>query len=161
MGDGIVVKVLVVIVIGLAVGVAIELALGHRQRSRRVVLDEPDLPPGVEFERDRPVGGRRRRRSGGLPASEMTVTFDDEGGFRILGPVRYDEGTSAAADPEVPNLSDLDRVDPEPVDPHPFGPSPFGPSPFAPEPQGSTTPGRDSSGTATDREDDGADGDAH
>ena len=171
MGDGIVVKVLVVIVIGLAVGVAIELALGHRQRSRRVVLDEPDLPPGVEFERDRPVGRRRSRRTGGLPASEMTVTFDDEGGFRILGPVRYDEGTSAAVDPEAPNRSDLGRVDPEPVDPepvdpgpvdpHPFGPSPFGPSPFGPEPQASTTPGRDSSGTATDREDDGADGDAH
>jgi len=165
-GDGIVVKVLVVIVIGLAVGVAIELALGHRQRSRRVVLDEPDLPPGVEFERDRPVGRRRSRRTGGLPASEMTVTFDDEGGFRILGPVRYDDGAPAVADPEVSNRSDLDRVDPEPVDPHPFGPSPFGPSPFGPspfgpEPHGTTTPGRGSSPAGADREDDGADGDAH
>ncbi len=92
MGDGVAVKVLVVIVIGIAVGVAIELALGYRQRARRVVLDDPDLPPGVEFVRDE-VPRKRRRRGTGVPAAEATVMFDEEGGFRILGPVSYDEAS--------------------------------------------------------------------
>lgn len=92
MGGGVAVKVLVVIVIGIAVGVAIELALGHRQRARRVVLDDPDLPPGVEFVRDE-APRKRRRRSTGVSAAEATVMFDEDGGFRILGPVSYDEAS--------------------------------------------------------------------
>lgn len=92
MGDGVAVKVLVVIVIGIAVGVAIELALGYRQRSRRVVLDEPDLPPGIEFVRE-PTPSKRRRRSAGVSAADATVMFDEDGGFRILGPVSYDDAS--------------------------------------------------------------------
>jgi len=95
-GDGVAVKVLVVIVIGVAVGVAIELALGYRQRSRRVVLDEPDLPPGVEFERE-VVTRKRRKRGTGVSAAEATVMFDEDGGFRILGPVRYDDAAVGPA----------------------------------------------------------------
>lgn len=85
-------KVFAVIIIGLAVGVAIELALGHRQRRRRVVLDEPDLPPGVVFERD--PSTRRRRGAVGPRANDTSALFDDDGGFRILGPVRYDDAPS-------------------------------------------------------------------
>lgn len=92
MGDGVAVKVLVVIVIGIAVGVAIELVLGHRQRSRRVVLDDPDLPPGVDFVREE-TPRRRRYRAGGVPAAQAMVTFDEDGGFRILGPVSYDDAS--------------------------------------------------------------------
>lgn len=102
-GDGVAVKVLIVIVIGIAVGVAIELALGHRQRARRVVLDEPDLPPGIDFVRE-PAPSKRRRRSAGVSAAEATVMFDEDGGFRILGPVSYDEasiGSPVAADDRI------------------------------------------------------------
>lgn len=87
-------KIILVILVGVAVGVAIELALAHRQRSRRVVLDEPDLPPGVAFTRE----SRPRRRSGRSAASDPSVVFDDDGGFRVLGPVEYDDARSAPWD---------------------------------------------------------------
>lgn len=84
-------KVLFVIAVGIAVGIAIELLLARRQRARQVVLDPPDLPEGLVD--DRP--GRRDRRRTGPAASETTVVFDDEGGFRILGPVEYDDALAA------------------------------------------------------------------
>ena len=83
-------KVLLVVAIGVAVGVAIELVLARRQRARRVVLDAPDLPPGLVVDPDEAGRARRRDRSRGIDAVDSTVVFDDEGGFRILGPVEYE-----------------------------------------------------------------------
>ena len=93
-------KVFVVILIGLAVGVAIELVLARRQRARRVVLDPPDLPPGFDIDLFGDSPGRRRSASGprATDAPESTIVFDDDGGFRVLGPVEHDAAPSAPWD---------------------------------------------------------------
>lgn len=96
-------KVVLVIVIGLAVGVAIELVLARRQRARRVVLDPPDLPPGFDVDLYGETTGRRRRSTGPriTDAPESSLVFDDDGGFRILGPVEHDAAPTAPWDDPV------------------------------------------------------------
>ena len=73
-------KVVLVLLIGALVGLGIELFLTRRQRKRRVVLDRPD--------------GYRAPM-----AAETRVVFDEEG-FKILGPVTFDDS------PEPPHSVD-------------------------------------------------------
>jgi hypothetical protein len=68
-------KFLIVLAVGACVGLGIELFLARRQRARRVVFDAPDLSPG---------------EGAGPHVSEARVVFDDDG-FRVLGPVVYDD----------------------------------------------------------------------
>lgn len=77
-----------VIVVGLIVGVTIELLLSRRQRARRVIMFEAD-PETIEPSPPR------------LPQPRF---IDDGDGFRILGPVEYDDSPATSpgldADPE-------------------------------------------------------------
>ena len=85
-------KVVLVLLIGALVGLGIELVLTRRQRTRRVVLDKPD---GYQA----PM------------AAETRVVFDEEG-FKILGPVIFDDSpgnTDSVGDLAV---GDLDGVEP-------------------------------------------------
>ena len=91
-------KVFVVILIGLAVGVAIELVLARRQRARRVVLDPPDLPPGFDLDLFGESPARRRPAPRVTGAPESSLVFDDDGGFRVLGPVEYDDALTTPWD---------------------------------------------------------------
>lgn len=65
----------IVIVVGLIVGVALELILSRRQRARRVIVFDID-PETIQ-----PTAPQ-------LPQPRF---IDDGEGFRILGPVEYDE----------------------------------------------------------------------
>ena len=75
-----------VIVVGLIVGVTIELFLSRRQRARRMIVFEAD----PETIKPSPPG---------LPQPRF---IDDGEGFRILGPVEYDNSplTSPGLDPD-------------------------------------------------------------
>ena len=103
-------KFFVVILIGIAVGVAIELVLARRQRARRVVLDPLDLGPGAGVDLYGGVVGRDRGTRGSrVPdAPDSMLVFDDDGGFRILGPVEHDDS------PDMPwDAAPVDRADAE------------------------------------------------
>ena len=78
-----------VIVVGLIVGVTIELLLSRRQRARRVIVFEVN-PETIEPSPPR------------LPQPRF---IDDGEGFRILGPIEYDDSpaTSPDLDPEPDN----------------------------------------------------------
>jgi hypothetical protein len=82
-----------VIVVGLIVGVTIELILSSRQRARNGITFE------VDTETLKP-----------LPPRAPEARFIDDGeGFRIIGPVDYDDPGAApreAADPLGPKATD-------------------------------------------------------
>jgi hypothetical protein len=78
-------KIVMVLAVGALLGVVIELALTRRQRARQVVLDKPD---GLQ-----------------APMAAQTRVVVDEEGFKILGPVTYDEpprSSIPAAEPDEP-----------------------------------------------------------
>lgn len=83
-------KFLVVLFVGACVGLGIELFLARRQRARRVVLDAPDLEDG---DVDGPL------------ATEVRVVFDEDG-FRILGPVEYEDPGPGSWESSEPAASD-------------------------------------------------------
>jgi hypothetical protein len=95
------VKVVLVLLIGALVGLGIELVLTRRQRTRRVVLDKPD---GYQ-----------------APMAAETRVVVDEEGFKILGPVIFDDtpgiagsvaGSGGVEPPET--LSPDPDTDPDP-----------------------------------------------
>ena len=75
-------KIVLVLAVGALLGVVIELALTRRQRARQVVLDKPD---GLQA----PM------------AAQARVVFDEEG-FKILGPVTYDDDPGSPIPPSEP-----------------------------------------------------------
>ena len=83
----------IVIVVGLIVGVAIELILSNRQRARNEITFE------VDTETLKPS-----------PPRPSEARFIDDGeGFRIIGPVDYDDAGAApweADDPLGPEVAD-------------------------------------------------------
>ena len=83
----------IVIVVGLIVGVAIELILSNRQRARNEITFE------VDTETLKPS-----------PPRPSEARFIDDGeGFRIIGPVDYDDPGAApweADDPLGPEVAD-------------------------------------------------------
>lgn len=79
-------KIVLVLAVGALLGVVIELALTRRQRARQVVLDKPD---GLQA----PM------------AAQARVVFDEEG-FKILGPVTYDDDPGSPTPPDEPGAPD-------------------------------------------------------